>query len=547
MSILFPNYFPKLFSPYCAPPGNLLKLVGQKNYTMKKVIGPSIVLILLFPMISLPGEKQQKIKEEIKVTAVEIPVHVFHKGTPVKDLAQEDFEIYEGGRKQTVTGFEKIMRTIDSAEHKSISDHQKRVFILIFNVFDYNQAVEEGIDYFFQSIFKPGDQILIITENRTLNIEHDATPKNISLSLKTSLKNYKLISMQNSLQTFRTLDYEAERLLSILRGLDSGSSSPAQALMSYFDNYKRVWEDFSSKYIVPDIEQYRNILKRAKTTKSERWAICFQQREIFPRLKYGGRLEREIYDWTNSQSEAQGQVQARLVQRRQMELKLLMDVSENFPTQNLQSVFTELNIPFNLILLKSLRHMSSQDLEFLSVSQEFEDCLRKISSFTGGAFFSMTGTAEALEKISEQEDFYYLLVYSPDEKLREKERNIEVKVRRKGLNLVYPKLRAEEENPSIAISNFRYVNNIIEFALSYFERRVLKNRFIGLAEVSINIFDQNSESVFSETKTLELSKEEVHLSIDPGRLNKGTYSLIVSVTDKISNASDTLFTEVNVK
>lgn len=70
----------------------------------------------------------------------------------------------------------------------------------------------------------------------------------------------------------------------------------------------------------------------------------------------------------------------------------------------------------------------------------------------------------------------------------------------------------------------------------YIERRIFKNKLIGLAEVSINIFDQDSKNVF-----------EVHLSINPGRFKKGAYFLIISVTDKISNASDTLSTEVNVK
>lgn len=514
---------------------------------MKRITGFSILLILFMAIIFIPGEGQQRLKEEVKVTAFEIPVHVFQKRMPVKNLTQEDFEIYERGKKQAITGFEKITRRISSAAHRSISDNQNRLFILIFNIFDYNQDIEEGIDIFFQNMFEPGDQILIITENRILNIEHDATPQNISLSLKTSLKNYKLISIQNSLQTFRTLDFEAERLLNVLKGLDSGSSSPAQALLSYFDNYKRVWNDFSRKYIIPDVDQYGNILKRVMTTKNERWAICFQQRDIFPRLKYGGRLEREIHDWANSQIDAQGQVQARLIQRRQMELKLLLDVSKNFPTEKLQNVFAEANIPFHLILLKSLRHLSSQDLEFMSVSQEFEDCLRKISAYTGGAFFSLTSTAEALKKISEKEDFYYILVYSPDDGSGKKERNIEVKVRKKGLNVIYPKFRVEKEQPYIVISNFRCVKNTIEFTISHFERRIFKKRLMGLADVSINFFDQNSKNVFSETKTLELNNEEVHLSIDPGRLKKGTYFIIISVTDKISNTSDTFSTEVNFK
>ncbi len=512
---------------------------------MKKNLIFLILLISFLGVSPISVESQERLKEEVKVTAVEIPVHVYHNGSAVKNLTKDDFEIYENGEKQVITGFEIISRTIGSIQNESKADLRERLFILIFNIFDCNKAVEEGIDYFFQNIFKPGDQLLVVTENRVLNIE-EATSQNIALSLKNSLKNYKIISMQNTLQTFRKLEYQAERLMDVLQDLVSGTMSPGQALLRYFENYERTWLEFRRKYIIPDVDQYQNILKRVMRAKRERWAICFQQREIFPRLKYGSQLDNKIDDWIRSQIDPQGQVWARLVQTRQMELKMLLEVAEDFPKENLQNLFTEANMPFYLILLKSSRHVSSEDFELMAVSQEFEDCLRRISLSTGGTSFHLISPSEALERISEHENFYYLLVYSPDESSTEKERNIEVKVKGKGLDIVYPKFRIESEKPPIAISNFKFKNNTIEFTISHFERRRFEKKLMGIADVKIDLFDKNSKIVFSAPKTLELIEEKVRVSLNLGRLERGKYFLIISVTDKISNASDVFSTEIEL-
>lgn len=512
---------------------------------MKKNLIFSILLISFLGVGTISVEGQKRLKEEVKVTAVEIPVRVYHNGSAIKNLTKDDFEIYENGEKQVITGFEIISRTIGSIRNESQADLRDRLFILIFNIFDYNQAVEEGIDYFFQNIFKPRDQLLIVTENRVLNIE-EAASQDIALSLKNSLERYKLVSMKNTLQTFRKLEFEAERLMDVLQNLVSGTMSPGQALLRYFENYERMWLEFSRKYIIPDVDQYQNILESVMRTKRELWAICLQQREIFPRLKYGGQLDKKIDDWISSQIDPQSQVWARLVQTRQMELKMLLDVAKDFPKESLKNLFTEANIPFYLILLKSLRHISSQDFELMAVSQEFEDCLRRISSSTGGTSFHLISPSEALEKISEHENFYYLLVYLTDESSTEKERNIEVKVKSKGLDIIYPKFRVESEKPPITISNFKYKKNNIEFTINHFERRRFEKKIMGIADVKINLFDKDSKIVFSVPKTLELIEERVRVSLNLGRLERGKYFLIISVTDKISNASDVFSTEIEL-
>jgi len=160
------------------------------------------LILLGFMLLSLASsqswaQKQPKLQEEVMVTAVEVPVRVLYKGKIVKGLTKEDFEVYENGVKQKITTFEVVSRKIaaETAPPGAIKKSaQKRLFILIFNIFDYNKAVGEGIDYFFKNFFHPGDKLIIVTEDKLFNIERGKNLSEMNFNVKETLKKYKLIS-----------------------------------------------------------------------------------------------------------------------------------------------------------------------------------------------------------------------------------------------------------------------------------------------------------------------------------------------------------------
>ncbi|KKN11005.1 hypothetical protein LCGC14_1030930, partial [marine sediment metagenome] len=383
-----------------------------------------IALLFFFLNLNLNSvPEQEKLQEAVTVTAVEVPVRIFHKGQVVRNLKKEDFEVYENGVKQEITAFEIISRKISIPQEERKTHQKKRLFILIFNIFDYNEAVGEGIDYFFQNIFQEGDRFLILTEGRMLDIERGKKLSEVILNLKETLKKYKLISNQYTLKAFRDISREADKLLSMLRGLEISAYTPVdQAMIRFFDNYKRIWSDYRKQYLIPDLELYRNIIKRIKHMEGEKWAICFLQREMFPRLKKAGRLDNEIDNWVDSQLDPTQQVKARIIQVRQHELQRSFDVSANFPADGLSDLFMEANVTFHLIALKSLRVVFFQDFELREVAQDYEDCFKKISLSTGGSSVFSNKVSDALKEATETEDYYYLLVYSPDENQSGKKR-----------------------------------------------------------------------------------------------------------------------------
>jgi len=508
---------------------------------MKKLL-PFVALFFFFLNLCfnlVPG--QEKPQEEVTVIAVEVPVRVIHKGKVVKNLKKEDFEIYENGVKQEITAFEVHSRKISIPKEISPEEMKirpkRRLFILIFNIFDYNEAVGEGIDYFFENFFHPGDRLIILTEDRLLNIEIGKSLSGMILDLKETLKKYKLISTFNTFKSFRELRFEGDKLLSAFRG-EFGSGNIDRFILEFYENYRRIWADYRKQFIMPDTDLFQSIIKRAKQIEGEKWAICFQQREMFPKLKNASRLDNEISGWIGSQLDPIKQMMARTVQAKQWELQRSFDISGNFPTELLKNLFMEANITFHLILMKPFRTVFSRDFELREVAQDYEACFKEISFSTGGHTTFSNKVSEALKEAAETEDYYYLLVYSPKEDQSVKKREIEVKVKKIGAKVIHLKHFFEKEAPPISITDFKAGKKTIKFSLINYKMTKIKEKITGIADIKITLFDENSEKVFSEGKTLNLFKKETFISLNFNQLTSGSYFIIIQVIDKISNEID---------
>jgi len=505
---------------------------------MKKL--SAILFVSFFLLSQNLSAPQEKPKQEVTVIAVEVPVRVLQKGRVVKDLNKEDFEVFENGIKQNITAFELVSRRISLAQEipQEISAPPKnRIFILIFNIFDYNERVGEAIDYFFQNIFRPHDQIVILTEDRILNIEKGESVSDVIHNLKETLKKFKVISTFTIMRAYKDLSEEGDRLLLELKGL-SGSFNWDQAILRFYENYQRVWLEYKKQFITPDFELYRGIIKRIKQMEGEKWAICFQQREMFPKLKNEGPIESEIRKLTESMTDPQDQAKTRQIKVKQYELQRTFDLTSNFPVDGLRDLFMEANATFHLLLLKSLRALLSQDFELGEVAEDYEDCFRQISSSTGGSSTFSNKVLEALKEAAVKEDFHYLLVYSPEDSSVQKERKIEVKTKKEGTEVIYLKHFVGKEPLPITITDFQSGFKTIKFSLRNYFRVKTEGKVHGFADVKITIFDDKSKKVFSEGKTLELIKEEILISLNFDKLKSGSYFIIIEAFDRISNGKD---------
>jgi hypothetical protein len=222
--------------------------------------------ILSFQAGSLPLRHAQQ--EKVTVTAVEVPVRVLLKGEVIRDLAKEDFEVFENGVKQEITQFKIVSRKI-SSHGIAVSPQEKpkpskRLFLLIFNIFDYNEAIGEAINYFFKEIFQPGDQFVILVEGKVLNIERGKNLEMLIANLKESLKEFKQISTFSTIQRYQELKNEADTLLRHLRGLGGSIASIYPYMVQFLDNYRRVWTSCYQPRSLPKLSRQNQVHQSRK-------------------------------------------------------------------------------------------------------------------------------------------------------------------------------------------------------------------------------------------------------------------------------------------
>jgi hypothetical protein len=504
---------------------------------MKRFFAVGLFFLMLCP---LPLRCQEQTKQEVTVTAVEVPVRVLRKGLPVKGLTKEDFEVTENGVPQTLTAFEVISRRIASGEEGATAP-KPRVFILIFNVFDYNDGVGEAIDYFFRDVYRPRDQLVILTEDRVLDISKDKDAAKVAAHLKESLKAYKSLSTFAIVRAYSELGMEGEKLLMSLKGVDmSAAGSWDQSIVRFYDNYQRIWNEYKRQFLGLDMRLYENIIRRVGRLEGEKWAVCFEQRNLFPRLKHEGPLEYEIRKLTDGMIDPQDQVKVRTIQSKQTALRVSMDLTRDFPSERLRNLFMQAGITFHLILMKSMRTMLSSDFELTEVAQDYEDCFRRISDSTGGFSTFSNKVVDVLKEAAAKEDYHYLLVYNSKAAPASGERTIGVKVREEGVEVISLKRYVPAERPEITIADFSSGRQSVRFVLKNYARAESGGKARGAADVRIVLYDSNSNQAFSGAKSLELIKDEITISLNFGNLKRGTYFIIIEAYDRISGAKDVL-------
>ncbi|MCJ7582987.1 MAG: hypothetical protein MUP98_20920 [Candidatus Aminicenantes bacterium] len=129
----------------------------------------------------------QEIQHEAIAINIEVPVRVFKGQTFIDDLTIDDFEIYEDGVLQTVEAVYFIRKTeikrkeIKKPENEMIEEKQpeftpdpSRTFVLMFEMIEYLPKIGEVLDYFFESVIRPGDSLIFASPTKTYNLNSEA-------------------------------------------------------------------------------------------------------------------------------------------------------------------------------------------------------------------------------------------------------------------------------------------------------------------------------------------------------------------------------------
>ncbi|MFC2155765.1 hypothetical protein ACFLRB_04665 [Acidobacteriota bacterium] len=160
----------------------------KKRYGVAIVSGLFFLCGLLFPLIA--QQEDQVFYEEVKVTNVEVPVRVLFKGKPMDNLSKSDFELYEDGKLQEINGFYLNKKKINVPHYGLTAEEGKRkpliprYFALVFNLTDYHENLEKGLDYMFDKILREDDQLLVMMNERIFFYEDLSDKKLVHQNIK---------------------------------------------------------------------------------------------------------------------------------------------------------------------------------------------------------------------------------------------------------------------------------------------------------------------------------------------------------------------------
>jgi len=149
---------------------------------MRRAAAAVLCILLSIPSVA---SAQSKLVETIEVRVTNVDVVVTDKkGNPIVGLTRDDFEIYENGKLQPITNFYEVrpesVNTVagmppadETAVLAPAEVRQRKIIFFIDNQSLHplrRNEVFASIDKFFDKLFQPGDQAMVVTWNRGLRM-----------------------------------------------------------------------------------------------------------------------------------------------------------------------------------------------------------------------------------------------------------------------------------------------------------------------------------------------------------------------------------------
>ena len=391
---------------------------------MKK---PSLGVPVLLWVVSLgfllplsAQEDEVTVTESVRVVNVEVPVRVFHKGEAVDGLSRNDFRIFENGRPQEIHGFyvrrKKIVAAdapVDAAGGQTTMT--SRYFVLVFKIFQFNDPLKRGLDHLLQHVLRESDQCLVFVNDRTLFFKSLAHREKVRAMLIEMLREESKRARQRMEKSLMKVEDELKmfrfRLISVPE-----TGEAAIEVWRFLKLYFAIWEEYSGKYLKPDLDAYYYFSRHLEKIQKEKWVINFYQIERFPKMKPTGRMMefiRERLAILQMSDNAEITTMGKAIATKLRDIDIALHTSKDFPADEISKLFMKVDATFHAILIPVNRQLFSEDLEYKEISSELESSLREITRRTGGSLQATGNLESALEHIEKREDITYMLTYSP--------------------------------------------------------------------------------------------------------------------------------------
>jgi len=513
------------------------------------------ILTLLLTLVfsgHLRSQDEDNIREEVRVTNIEVPVRVYHRGQPVENLTRDDFKLYEGKKSQPINGFylkKRKIRTLypNQSQLDLIPTPSKsRLIILTFHLTRYNSDLKKGIAYLFNHILKEQDQIIVFVNDTTIilnnpTLETRRAQLEEALSQESIKANHRLTGYFNKIQ--RSLHFTKTELE--MRAQAEASvpidTRPAQ-IISFLKYYLSTWKEYKKRYLLPDIDNYYSFTNFLTKINKEKWIINFYQVEMFPKMKFTGDLRQQIEVITNQMlsTDGEGIQYARMILNLLKEIELELNVARDFDADEISKFFYKTDVTCHSIFSWIQKESASPDLEFGTVSTDIENSLREITSKTGGALISSNDLKSALNSIAQKEDTFYMLTFAPADS--SKTGKIKVEVKNKNYQVIYDNhiranyireylIKKNATIPTISINSISFKEKQLFLSISNFFIQSNGSEKRGRVKVRVWIMDETDKIIYDKSKYFAPPHESMTISINFNWLKLGKHSIFVDTTD----------------
>jgi hypothetical protein len=409
---------------------------------MKKQILTLLIATLTLLIASLClGFSSYQIQEETLVINVEIPVRVFKGNTFVDNLTIEDFEVYEDGKLQKIEAVYLIRKkSIERREEKRRFVPQiSRHFYLWFEISEYMPRIRKAVDYFFDNVFFPGDNLVIITPLKAYNLKGQA----LALRSGEKIAN-QLITLLRRDATIGNSEYRAvlRDLREIAKVIEAkGGGQGKETSQEIEDSFSNTFEASSLEEVV---EMYSSIVERLeslrridqqkllnfagflKNKEGQKHIFLFYEREFLPQL-HPNTLSKFMSEYQDRPS-------------------LLFSLSDLFKSykrevvidvEKVKQAFADSSISIHFLFITKPPVLGS----YLLMQERSEDvylAFKQMAQATGGLTETSANPAYAFKRAIEAFENYYLLYYSPENYKRDGEfKKIKVRVKNKKLKITH--------------------------------------------------------------------------------------------------------------
>lgn len=349
-------------------------------------------LILVLSLLILAALMLAQQQHDITVRNVTVPLRVFDGDRFVDDLSIEDLELLEDGKPQTIRALYLTRKTsIERMEGRDFMPYSGRSYYFVFQLRDFHPRIKEAFEYFFERMYDPKDQVVIVTPLKQYALSKDAVASSPKEQVVKYVQNTVRRDTMTASQQYNSLMRDLIRNIQGVAGGDVVNALP-------------LCQDYLQKLDEITTMEHKRLLRFASQLKrldGQKNVFYFFQSEYRPKLSL--QMMSGLQEQFHSSPGVWGQIQDLFLYRKDPKL----DQDE------VKQMFTDSSILFNFIFINK-RPPGTPEVRMQEQSEDVFELFSDVAASTGGIADSSQNLAAAFEHSANISEEYYLLYYSPE-------------------------------------------------------------------------------------------------------------------------------------